>query len=178
MIEYELNRIEKEFHKFNKDVEKVKTVEYICNNILCMSTQKLIVGNGGSAAIASHVAEDFTKIAKVSMRTFNDASFITCFANDFGWDQWVAQAILHSRFTKGDIGIFVSSSGESKNIVNGCQMAKDLGMIAVTFTGFDKNNTLNSMGDYNIHIPNHAYNVVEIIHESILLSMCDYMARI
>ena len=75
------------------------------------------MGNGGSSAIASHVAEDFTKLAKIPILTFNNAAFITCYANDYGWDNWVAEAISAYRFMENDLGIFISSSGMSNNII-------------------------------------------------------------
>ena len=52
-----------------------------------------IVGNGGSASIASHVSVDFVKIAKIKSSTFNNANLVTCFANDYGYENWVREAI-------------------------------------------------------------------------------------
>ena len=52
-----------------------------------------IVGNGGSASIASHVSGDLAKVAKVSSATFNNANLITCLANDYGYENWVQEAI-------------------------------------------------------------------------------------
>ncbi|PPR45597.1 MAG: Phosphoheptose isomerase, partial [Alphaproteobacteria bacterium MarineAlpha5_Bin7] len=51
-----------------------------------------IVGNGGSASIASHISVDFTKVAKIKSLTFNNSNFITCFANDYGYENWVKEA--------------------------------------------------------------------------------------
>ena len=48
-----------------------------------------IIGNGGSASIASHVSIDFTKVARVTSSTFNNSNLITCFANDYGYENWV-----------------------------------------------------------------------------------------
>ena len=52
-----------------------------------------IVGNGGSSSIASHVSVDFAKSANVKSSTFNNANLITCFANDYGYENWVKEAI-------------------------------------------------------------------------------------
>ena len=52
----------------------------------------IIAGNGGSAAMASHVAVDFTKAAGIRAINFNEADLITCFSNDYGYEHWVAQA--------------------------------------------------------------------------------------
>ena len=53
----------------------------------------LIFGNGGSAAIASHFSVDLTKNASIRCLNLNEADLITCFANDYGFENWVAKAI-------------------------------------------------------------------------------------
>ena len=83
----------------------------------------ILVGNGGSAAMASHVAVDFTKAAGIRAINFNEADLITCFANDYGYKEWVRKAVeLYG--DRGDVGIFISSSGKSPNMINGCHAAK------------------------------------------------------
>ncbi|SVD18807.1 uncharacterized protein METZ01_LOCUS371661, partial [marine metagenome] len=53
----------------------------------------MVVGNGGSAAMASHVAVDLTKAAGIRAVAFNDADLLTCFANDYGYEEWVVEAL-------------------------------------------------------------------------------------
>ena len=72
----------------------------------------IVVGNGGSAAMASHVAVDFTKAAGMRAITFNEADLLTCFANDYGYEQWVVEA-LNFYADPGDVVILISSSGTS-----------------------------------------------------------------
>ena len=72
-----------------------------------------IVGNGGSASIASHISVDFAKIAKIKSSTFNNSNLITCFANDYGYKNWVTEAIK-AYTTKNDMIILMSSSGSLK----------------------------------------------------------------
>ena len=55
----------------------------------------LLAGNGGSAAMASHVCVDFTKVAKVRAINFNEADLITCFSNDYGYEKWLEKAIQY-----------------------------------------------------------------------------------
>jgi len=135
----------------------------------------IIVGNGGSAAIASHVAVDFTKVAKIRAINFNEADLITCFANDYGYDQWVAMA-LEAYADKGDVAILISSSGKSPNIVNGAKKAKEMGLAVVTLSGFDAHNPLRELGDINLWVDSSAYNAVEMTHQIWLLSIADYLA--
>ena len=77
----------------------------------------IIAGNGGSAAMASHVAVDFTKAANIRAINFNEADLITCFANDYGYENWVGKA-LEAYADPGDLVILISSSGKSQNISN------------------------------------------------------------
>jgi D-sedoheptulose 7-phosphate isomerase len=97
----------------------------------------ILVGNGGSAAMASHVSVDLTKMCKIRSVNFNEADLLTCFSNDYGYENWVQKA-LSSYADKGDLLICISSSGESKNIINGAKFAKKIGCKVVTLTGFDK----------------------------------------
>lgn len=135
-----------------------------------------IVGNGGSAAIASHVAEDFTKLAKIPMKTYNDVSLISCLANDYGWENWIKKAVEFYE-TKTTVGIFISASGESKNIINGCKQANIQDIFTVTLSGFDKDNTLNTLGNINYWVPSNSYNTVELLHETWLLSICEILNK-
>ena len=97
----------------------------------------ILVGNGGSAAMASHVSVDLTKICKIRAVNFNEADLLTCFSNDYGYENWVQKA-LSFYADKGDLLICISSSGQSKNIINGAKFAKKIGCKVVTLTGFDK----------------------------------------
>ena len=93
----------------------------------------VIVGNGGSAAMASHVTVDFTKAAGIRAINFNEADLITCFANDYGYEQWVAKA-LEAYADKGDLAILISSSGKSQNIINATEKATEIGLSTITLS--------------------------------------------
>ena len=133
----------------------------------------LIFGNGGSAAIASHVSVDLTKNAKVRCMNFNEADLITCFANDFGFDSWVEKAIeLYA--DESDVLIVISSSGESTNMLNGVKAARNFGLESViTLSGFSKNNSLCQLADINLWLASKAYNYVENVHQAWLLLIVD-----
>ena len=79
--------------------------------------------------MASHVAVDFTKAASIRAVNFNEADLITCFANDYGYEHWVAKA-LDAYADLGDLVILISSSGKSPNIVKGAEKAKNMGLSA------------------------------------------------
>ena len=135
-----------------------------------------VIGNGGSASIASHVSVDFAKVAGVPSSTFNNANLITCFANDYGYENWVTEAIK-AYTNKNDMFIFISSSGTSKNIVNAAKYCKKKSMNLVTLSGFKKNNPLSKLGKINFHIDSNQYNFIEMSHHIILVYLVDVFAK-
>src|ERR1700759_2335746 len=106
----------------------------------------IFIGNGGSAGIASHLTNDPSKNASVPALCFNDASLITCLANDYGFDTWMLHALrLNARAE--DCLVAISSSGRSKNILNAVTMARTLGLGVITLSGMDADNPLRALGD-------------------------------
>jgi D-sedoheptulose 7-phosphate isomerase len=136
----------------------------------------ILVGNGGSAAMASHVSVDLTKICKIRAINFNEADLLTCFANDYGYENWVKKALFFYA-DKGDLLICISSSGESKNIINGAKFAKKFGCKVVTLTGFDKSNKVRNIGHVNLWLESKNYNLIEMTHHIWLLSIVDFIAK-
>ncbi len=134
----------------------------------------IILGNGGSAAMASHISVDLTKNAGIRSISFNEADLITCFANDFGYERWFEKA-LECYADKNDMLIAISSSGKSLNIINGVQKAKDIGLPVITCSGFDKNNPLSKLGDINYWVESKGYNIVEMAHHIWLVAIVDYL---
>jgi len=132
----------------------------------------LIFGNGGSAAIASHFSVDMTKIGKIRTVNFNERDIITCFANDYGYENWVLKAIEFYS-DKGDIVILISSSGESQNMINAAKLLKRKKIKLITFTGFKSSNRLKKYGDLNFWVNSKIYNHVENIHQFWLLMLSD-----
>ena len=136
-----------------------------------------LIGNGGSSSIASHVSVDFIKSVGIKSQTFNNSNIITCFANDYGHDQWMKESIK-SYCDINDLIILISSSGESKNIINAALYCKENKIDLITLSGFSKNNTLSSLGKINFHVESKIYNHVEMTHHIILVSIVDALAKI
>ena len=133
----------------------------------------LIFGNGGSAAIASHFSVDLTKNAKIRCDNYNEAGIITCFSNDYGFEHWAEKAVDFYG-DKGDLLIVISSSGQSKNMVNAVEAARHGDFQSViTLTGFSGQNPLSKIGDINLWVDNKSYNFVENIHQIWLLAIVD-----
>ena len=134
----------------------------------------ITAGNGGSAAMASHVTVDLTKTAGIRAVNFNEADLLTCFANDYGYENWVAKA-LEFYADEGDLAILISSSGQSPNMLNGAKQAKEMKLPLVTLSGFRADNPLRTMGDVNLWVDSTAYNIVEMTHHVWLLAIIDYL---
>ena len=146
----------------------------LIENLEKTSGKVILVGNGGSASIASHVSIDFTKAANIRSINFNEASLLTCFANDYGYENWASNA-LNFYADSNDIAILISSSGQSKNIINAADKANKIGLPVITLSGFMENNQLRKMGDVNLWVNSSEYNIVESVHQIWLLSIVDYL---
>ena len=136
----------------------------------------ILAGNGGSAAMASHVAVDLTKAAGIRAVNFNEADLLTCFANDYGYEHWVARA-LGFYADPGDLAVLISSSGASQNIVNGAEQASAMGLAVISLSGFSPDNPLRRLGDLNLWAPSDSYNIVEMTHHVWLLAIVDYLTE-
>ena len=167
----------KDFSELVKPDEKIidqleKTADLI-KAINSKGNKVLIFGNGGSAAISSHFSVDLTKNAGLRCINCNEADLITCFANDYGFEHWAEKAIDFYG-DEGDLLIVISSSGSSKNMLNGVRAARNGNFKAVvTLSGFDNNNPLCQLGDINLWVNSRAYNFVENIHQVWLLAIVD-----
>jgi len=130
------------------------------------------IGNGGSAGIASHLATDFSKNGSMRASALNDGSVLTCLGNDFGYE-FVFSKQLEWHARPGDVIVAISSSGRSKNILNGAAVARERDCILYTFSGFDANNPLRCLGDVNFFVASHAYGFVEVAHLALLHGVLD-----
>ena len=156
-----------------KTLSKIINVKNAIIRAKKTNSRVLIFGNGGSAAIASHVSVDLTKNVKVKAMNFNEADLITCFSNDYGYEKWIEKAI-NFYGEKEDVVILISSSGKSKNMLNASRMAKRKKISKIiTFTGNKKNNPLSKLGDINLWVDSNIYNHIENTHQIWLLSICD-----
>lgn len=131
-----------------------------------------VIGNGGSAGIASHFANDLLKTLKIPSLTLVDSNTLTCFSNDFGFE-YVYSKPLETLAKKEDLLVAISSSGKSQNIINAVKMAKEKQMKSVTLSGFSNSNPLKILGDLNFWINKEDYGLVEVSHFFILHSVID-----
>lgn len=132
----------------------------------------IVIGNGGSASIASHMAVDLWKNGKIPTVCFNDSSLLTCISNDLGFEHVFEEPI--KMFARpGDMLIAISSSGKSPNILNGVKAANALKCRVITLSGFGQDNPLCSMGEINFFVPSRGYAFVETVHSAVCHALID-----
>lgn len=132
----------------------------------------ILAGNGGSAAMASHVAVDITKNAGIRAVTFNEYDLITTLANDYGYENWISKAI-EFYYNPKDIVVLISASGQSQNVINAANKSKELGLTVITFSGMSPRNPLRTQGNINLWVDSQVYNIVEMTHHIWLLAIVD-----
>lgn len=166
-INSELSKLDmKLFYSLIKKLKEIKK-----------SKKKIIlIGNGGSAAMSSHVSVDLTKQCGIRAINFNEADLITCFANDYGHSNWMKEAI-NKYYDRGDLVILISSSGNSKNHLVAANFCKRKKISLVTFTGFFGKNKLSKIGKINFVVNSKNYNIIEMIHHIWLLLACDFLTK-
>ena len=121
-----------------------------------------VIGNGGSAALAEHFAQDLSKKCFIPAISLTNICNITAFGNDCGYSNVFADQ-LEVYGNRGDCIICFTSSGNSDNINYACARADLLGIFVVSFTGFDGGFT-KEKSDINIHIPLNDYGICESMH--------------
>lgn len=159
------NAIIKEFLEHKKTIEK--TIETMQEPLLEASklavltlkagNKILICGNGGSAADAQHFAAELTGRYKTERRGLpgialtTDTSALTAIGNDYGYDR-VFDRQVEALAQKGDLLIGISTSGNSKNVINALKVAKEMGCKTLGLTGRD-GGIMNELCDINLVVP-------------------------
>jgi D-sedoheptulose 7-phosphate isomerase len=141
------------------------------NGIVCL------VGNGGSNGIVSHTSVDLVNTCKIRAFPLTDTSQLTCFANDFGYEN-VFSKPLETMLSPNDALIAVSSSGSSKNILNAVHSAVHQNSFIITLSGFKSENLLRKKGHINFWLDSDRFAMVEIGHALILHYITDRYGKL
>ena len=130
----------------------------------------IILGNGGSNSVASHISQDYMKFLKKKVSILSDPSMITMLANDFGYRK-AYKKFLEYYVEKDTLVIIMSSGGESKNMINCVNWCEENNVAYGVLTGFDSDNTIRKMSKnalWNYYIGSDSYGVVECVHQIFL----------
>jgi len=139
----------------------------LCQEAKQNGRSMFFVGNGASAAMASHMAADFSKNCGCKALAFNDVALMTAISNDIRYDDCFALPL--ERFANaGDMLITVSSSGNSGNILKAITQARSFALAVVTVSGMRPDNRSRAMGDLNFWVPAETYGLVEASHQALL----------
>jgi len=147
------------------DRAATRTVERLLD---CRRANKkvLLIGNGGSAAIVSHMQSNFARSVGMRAMVFHETPYMTTIANVDGYNHVFSQP-LALWAEPGDVLVAVSSSGRCENVVRAAHDARARGAEIVTLTGFANDNPLRALGLLNFWIDSDAYGLVEAAHSAI-----------
>ena len=151
------------------DVNALNDVLNLLERTLESENMIYIMGNGGSAATASHFQNDFNKgVSEYTEKKFrflclnDNVPTVMAIANDIGYDE-IFRFQLRGKLRPGDVVIGISGSGNSKNILNAVEYAKECGNVVVGITGFS-GGKLRNLADYSLHAPVNSMQITEDVH--------------
>jgi D-sedoheptulose 7-phosphate isomerase len=147
----------------------------LCLAVSAKGGKMIYAGNGGSSSIASHAATDFTKQSKIRTVAFNDHNLMSAYANDYGQEHWISRCLTDYADPE-DAVVLLSGSGQSPNVLNAAHLAKEKGLPVVTFTGFEPDNALRSLGQINFWVDSKNYNITEAVHSTLIFCVGDMLA--
>jgi len=141
----------------NELMALIKKVAEVTTEAYRRGNKTLIAGNGGSAADAQHIAGEFVsrfyfdRPGLASMALTTDTSILTAIGNDYGYEKLFSRQV-QANGVKGDIFIGISTSGNSKNIIEALKECKEKGIITVGFTG-ESGGAMKELCDYCVCVP-------------------------
>lgn len=181
IITGELQEAQSVLEQFVSDAKNLKNIQdaaLLMGNAIKNNNKIISCGNGGSHCDAMHFAEELTGRYRDNRKSLpaiaiSDPSHISCVGNDYGYD------FIFSRFVEGmgqagDVLLGISTSGNSKNVINAVNAAKDKGMKVVILSGKD-GGQLAGLADMEIRVSHHGYADriqeihIKVIHILILL---------
>lgn len=166
------------------DVSDVEKIADVLMDAYAHNRRIFILGNGGSASTASHMACDIGKGAVADLHHSAEKRFqvialtdnvatLTAFANDLSFEEVFSQQ-LDNYLQPGDVVIGISASGNSPNIIKALSHAKEKGAVTVGLLGFVTGGKAKSVADYSIVVQSKRYGIVEDVHLALnhLLAAC------
>lgn len=153
------------------EIDKIKSIKPELEQLVNSYSKIIIIGNGGSNAIASHISVDYTKFLEKKSFSFSDAPMLTAYMNDYGVEHAYAKFLIDYA-DEDTLTILISSSGNSENIINSAKFLEINNYPYVALSGFSADNKLNQMNaNLKYHVNYKSYGVVELAHEILLHSI-------
>jgi len=185
--------VQNEFNKYIDDFSKNLLVlksniypilnEAIININKCLQIggKLIFFGNGGSASDSQHLCAEFVgrykkdrePLAAIALNT--DTSILTAVANDMGYENIFSRQVK-ALAKKEDLLFAISTSGESKNVINAVSVGKELGLTSISLTGM-KESSLSRMSDICISVPSNQVNQIQEMHILIGHFICEMVEK-
>lgn len=146
---------------FDKLIEKTRKLKK--NN-----SKIFFVGNGASAAFANHMALDWSKNGLIKSYSLSDSALLTALSNDLSYEDTFTKYLEMYEFNSNDLVVTISSSGNSKNIVNVIKYCNEKKIQTVGFSGLNNNNSTKKLSNFSIYVPCKTYGFAECIHQFFL----------
>lgn len=153
------------------------TIANVTTEALRGGNKLLLIGNGGSAADAQHIAAEIVGRYKqerpgwAAIALTTDTSALTAIGNDYGFEQVFARQV-EGLGKRGDVLFALTTSGRSPNILAALRVARDLGIITVGFTGM-RGESMRGICDHLLVAPSEDTPVVQQIHMMVMHAICD-----
>ncbi|GHT60974.1 phosphoheptose isomerase [Endomicrobiia bacterium] len=179
-----IKSIEKIVDNFEKLKDKSSTIEKIADIwIKALSNENKIIfcGNGGSAADSQHLAAELIGRYKIdrdpmpAISLTTDTSILTAIGNDYGFDKVFSRALIGIG-KSGDVLVGISTSGNSKNIIDAFAIAKQKGIITIAFTG-EGGGEMKKAADVTLNVPSTATNNIQEMHIAVGHIVCGVVER-
>ncbi len=182
LIEQNFKEAQQVLQQFISNPENINAIE-IAGNILIAAfknNNKIIsCGNGGSMCDAMHFAEELSGRFRDDRKalpaiSISDSSHISCVGNDYGYDK-IFSRYIEALGNKGDVLLAISTSGNSVNIINAINVAKEKGMLVIGLTG-KNGGEMAHLCDIEIRAPHSPYaDRAQEIHIKIIHSLIHYV---
>jgi D-sedoheptulose 7-phosphate isomerase len=162
-------------------INKIEEVSKLCVKIYRGKNKTILAGNGGSAADAQHIAAElvgrygFDRPSIPSLALTTDTSCLTAIGNDYGYDM-VFSRQLEGMGQEGDLFIGISTSGNSKNIINAFISAKNMGITTVALVGRD-GGEMAKIADIALIVPSDSTPRIQESHILIGHIICDVIEK-
>lgn len=153
------------------DEATLAAISLLCD-LRASPNKAMLIGNGGSAAIAAHLQVDLVNSVGVKALAFYDPPMVTAFSNDHGFEKVFERAVA-AWSAAGDLLIAISSSGRSVNILRAVELARGRECRVITLSGFTVDNPLRRLGDLNFYVRSNAYGMVELAHSILAHHLTD-----
>lgn len=180
-IQTELLGIAENFKLLASRADIIGQVAVHCRQALKRGNKIMFCGNGGSAADSQHLAAELVGRYKLNRKAMNamaltvDTSILTAVGNDYGYDT-IFRRQIEGLGQQGDVLIGLSTSGNSENVIQAFELARDMGITTVALTG-EGGGAMKKMADYCINVPSHATNHIQEMHIAIGHLICELVEQ-